>query len=204
MTAFVTAEALADVARYFEKAPDVVPTAARMALNKIIAGTGKTRVKRQMESQVAFPSGYINDRRLYVGQRATNDDLAASLIGRQRPTSLARFDRGARPGQKGANVMVRPGRTRAMPDAFFIRLRAGDELTEDNYNLGLAIRLKPGERVINKKVATPFNADATLQLLYGPSVDQIMLDAAVEEGGAILEDVDTEFLRNFSRLMEKT
>lgn len=86
-----------------------------------------------------------------------------------------------------------------------------DDISKENVALwylgehtAVLITAGTGERVINKKVATPFNADATLQLLYGPSVDQIMLDAAVEEGGAILEDVDTEFLRNFSRLTEKT
>lgn len=201
MNAFVEAEALGGVASYFEKAADTATPAARMAVNKVIGGTGRTRIKRQMESQVAWPRGYIDDRRLYVGQRATDADLTASLVGRQRATSLARFDPGAAPGKKGATVMVRPGRSRPIKDAFFIRLRAGDELTEDTYNLGLAIRLKPGERILNKRTQ-PFNGDAALALLYGPSVDQVMLDAADEEAPVILEAVETEFLRNFARMTE--
>lgn len=201
MTAFVTAEALPGINRYFDRAPDVVPQAARMALNRVIAGPGRKRIKDGMQKQVAFPPRYIDDRRLSVGRRATNSELQASLVARQRGTSLARFDPGRSVGKKGATVMVRPGHARTMPNAFFIRLRAGDELTDDSFNLGLAIRLKPGERVLNKK-SQPFNGDSSLALLYGPSVDQIMQDVALEESGAILDDVDLEFTRQFARMME--
>lgn len=200
MSVFTTAEALPRIIEYFEKAADATPAAARMALNKIVAGTGRTRVKRGMEAQVAWPKGYLNDRRLSVGRRATNEDLAASLVARQRPTSLARFDPSRAPGKRGATVIVKPGRARPIDGAFFIRLRRGDELTEDNFNLGLAIRLKPGERVLGRR--SNFNADSTLQLLYGPSPDQVMQDVALEESPEILEDVETEFLRNFARLTE--
>lgn len=200
MSLFVTADALPGIEQYFERAADATPSAASMAMNKVMQGVGRTRIRQAMEEEVAFPKGYINDKRLSVGRRATPTQLEASLIARQRATSLARFDRGAVPGQRGANVMVRPGFSRAMPSAFFIRLRSGASVSEDNYNLGLAIRLKPGERIYNKK--TSFNADQTLHILYGPSVDQIMQEVSDEQTPAVLEDIETEFLRNFVRLTE--
>lgn len=202
MSVYVTSDALAGVQKYLERAPDAVPLAASQALNRVIAGPGRRRIAEHMYRQVNFPSGYIDDKRLHVGQRATRDDLQASLVARQRATSLARFvPGGLRMGAKGFNVEVKPGSFRDMGNAFPIRLRQGATLDDDNYNMGLAIRLKPGERIFNRK-SQPFNADASLVLLYGPSVDQVMLDVAAEEAPEILNDVDTEFFRNFARLTD--
>lgn len=197
MTVFIARQAIENAEQYFERAPQVSKAAARMALNKVVGGTGRTRVKKGIEAQVAFPAGYIDDRRLHMGSKATDENLRASLVGRQRPTSLARFDPNRAAGKRGATVIVNPGQPRQIDRAFFVNLRAGDS---ELGNLGLAIRLKPGERVTGRR--QQFSGDSTLALLYGPSVDQVMLDVAAEESPVILEDVETEFFRNFTRLME--
>lgn len=200
MSAFIVSDGLAGADRYFREAPNATVRASRMALNKVVAGVGRTRLKRAMELQVAFPAGYINSKRLAVGRKATDDDLTASLIARQRPTSLATFDPYLKIGQKGAKVQVRPGSIKNIDRAFPIRLKQGNLLDAENYNLGLAIRLKPGERVLGRK--QQFNGDATLTLLYGPSVDQILQDVGIEESEGLLDDVETEFFRTFAHIME--
>lgn len=198
------ASTLDSITKFFDRAPDATPKAARMALNKVIAGKGRTIIKAKMHEQVAFPAGYVDNEKLSVGRRATDNVLEASLVGRQRPTSLATFatNKSVEQSRKqGVQVMVHPGRRKSMRRAFLMRLRRGEELGEDNFNLGLAIRLKPGEQIENRR-SVSFNGDASLQLLYGPSVDQVMLDAAAEGEPEIMDEVETEFVRNFVRLTE--
>jgi hypothetical protein len=84
-----------------------------------------------------------------------------------------------------------------MPSAFLMRLRAGAG-TADNYNIGLAIRLAPGERIRNKRVMTQVGHN--LYLLYGPSVDQVFRTVADDNAPEIATMVRDEFYRQFARL----
>lgn len=203
MSMTVTADALGSLEAYLGSRPEVAKRSARMALNTVAQGKGMRRLKTAVDEEIAFPGGYVNDK-LYVKRKALDERLETVIAARTRPTSLARF---ATMGQTiasskaaGVTVQVHHGVTRKLP-AFFMRLRVGKILDADNYNLGLAIRLKPGERIRGKK--KPYNdSDATLFLLYGPSVDQVFREVAYEQSEPILLDVETEFLRNFARLSE--
>jgi len=159
--------------------------AASMALNKVSRDM-RTVIARDIRRQIAFPASYLapSAGRLYVGLTANPNRLTTKIVARTRPTSLARFmvtggtARGGR--RRVVRVRVKPGRVKAMPRAFPVRLRRGLENTDTAHNLGLAIRLKPGERVRNKREMVRFSAsDPTLYLLYGPSVQQ----AALNVGG---------------------
>jgi hypothetical protein len=202
MNVTVIADALSEIGSYLDRCPEAATTAARIAINDTIAGRGRTLIKQEMLRQVEFPPNYIDTKRLYVKRKAYNHLLEAVLAARQRPTSLARFATRQTPdGARKAGsvrVTVKPGHARDMKGAFLIRLKRGAELTDDNYNLGLAIRLKPGEQIRNKN--TPFNADSNLHILYGPSVDQVMNDAVDNVVPDVLKEVDTEFFRQFARI----
>jgi len=95
-------------------------------------------------------------------------------------------------------VEVAPGRARYMKRAFFLRLPQGSTLTDTQFNLGLAIRLRPGERIENKHTAVRFAKG--LYLLYGPSVDQVFRSkdgsgAATDRAPVLAERLEQEFLR---------
>ena len=77
-----------------------------------------------------------------------------------------------------------------MDQAFLVRLK--------NNNIGLAVRLKPGEVLQNSEKAV--RLDNNVYLLYGPSVDQVFRSVADDKTPKILSDVTAEFLRQFARL----
>ena len=174
-----------------------VPQTASRALNKI-ALRGRTRIARRIGEQISVPASYLapSGGRLIVSRKASPSSLVAVITARSRPTSLARFARGR--GRGNVRVEVRPGRVRELRRAFFIRLRQGSALTDTQFNLGLAIRLRPGERIENK--VRQAQLAKGLYLLYGPSVQQVFLDnasdgVAAREAPAIAGDLETEFLR---------
>lgn len=163
---------------------------ARMAINRTV-DRARTASAKEMRDQVAFPARYLSgpNGRLRVTQRASNTNLQAVVTGRDRPTSLARFassrDPAATRKQGGVNVTVTPGKTKFMRGAFLMRL--------NNNNLGLAIRLKEGERINNKARMTRIGAG--LYLLYGPSVDQVFQSVSEEQAPKAADFLEAEFLR---------
>lgn len=207
MSATIIAEGLPDLTRYLERTPAVARRAARLAINQVAERKALRAAREAIAEQVAFPRTYLTDNnRLSITRRATDDNLVAVVTGRQRPTSLARFAPGQAPGRRGAGVTVRvkPGRSEAMRRAFLIRLRRGRApVTDESFNLGLAVRLRPGERVENKIRMVPMKGDSGLYLLYGPSVEQVFRSVAADISPAVLDDLATEFLRQFVRLSEQ-
>lgn len=194
-------DALARFGRYMEAAPDLFAQAASLALNQVGERDAMKLLREGIDDQTAFPDGYTGPR-IFLKRKAYNHRLEVVLAARHRPTSLARFARGQRPGGRGGvRVTVNPGAPVELKRAFLIRLRAGKTLTDENFNLGLAIRLKPGERMTGKRKTTEVPGGITL--LYGPSVNQVMVDVADEKSPAILDAVDNEFLRQFNRLGER-
>jgi len=127
------------------------------------------------------------------------------ILARKRATSLARF---AAPGtplglRKGSSVtvQVKRGSRTVLRNAWLVRLRRGASMSEDNFNVGLAVRLKPGESLGNKKSAhKSWLIPNQVALLYGPSVNQVFDDVAESQGPEILNLVATEFFRQFDRL----
>lgn len=197
MDSYVVAiEGLAD-SRPLESLPKKLLTAAARTLNRTADRT-RTRAAREILQQVALPASYLNPsgNRLTVTKKARADDLEAVISGRQRPTSLARFSGNGSPGSAGVQVTVAPGFAKFMKRAFLIRLRAGTADLDTKSNLGLAMRLRPGESPSNKKKMVQMQNG--LWLLYGPSVDQVFQ--------SVREDVSPEAMEfaaaEFARLME--
>lgn len=176
-----------------------IETAAYRAVNAA-AVWGRKQAELEIHRNVNLPPGYLKPStgRLTVTQLAQKKRLEAIITARGRPTSLARFVVG-NPGinRPGVRVRVR-NKTTELKQAFLIRLRSGDQLTETQFNVGLAVRLKPGERLDNKRDFVQMRNG--LYLLYGPSVDQIF--RANDESGVadelspdIAAKMETEFRR---------
>lgn len=183
---------------YFSDFPDIARTCARIAINQVSERGGMKMLRTDMEEQVAFPAGYLKDpRRLNLARKASDENLEAVIVARERPTSLARFSSDATPiGNRtgGLTVRVKPGQARRMPGAFLMRLRAGSAALSDAYNIGLAVRLKPGDH-LNKKKMSSIQLEHNLYLLYGPSADQVFRSVAEEDAPVIGEMVEDEFFR---------
>lgn len=162
--------------------------AARNAVNKA-ADRARSQSARDIRKAINFPAQYLNER-LSVVKRASGRTLEAVISGRDRPTSLARFAKNRSPATArkagGVQLAVKPNHTTTIPNAFLMPLRNG--------NLGLALRLKPGETIRNKKYLTKVSKG--LYLLYGPSVNQVFRAVADEKAGpdaAVF--LENEFLR---------
>lgn len=186
-----------------EALPSVSRQAARLSLNRTVETKGLPTIRRDMQAEVSFPPGYLSKDRLSITKRATDQDLQVAITARQRPTSLARFAQGQSftAGQRRGYVSVRvKGASKKIHRAFFVRLRRGRD-TSDGFNLGLAIRLKPGERLSGRKLGgSGVQLAPDLYLLYGPSVDQVFRDLGAPAIEKVIPDIDREYRRQFVRL----
>lgn len=119
--------------------------------------------KAEMQSQIAFPAGYLPNKARFSLARAKISNPTAVIEAKQRPTSLARFATRNK-GKAGVTVMVKPGIRKTMGSAFFMGLQAGKVA---NVNRGLAMRVKTvGVGTWKDRSGRIF------KILYGPSVDQ--------------------------------
>jgi hypothetical protein len=192
-------KALAD---FMEAAPEITPKAASLAMNTIIPRKGMVRYRKAIRAQVAFPGGYVEDEdKFRVSRLSTPGNLEAAITARQRPTSLARFASGS-VGGEGALVRVKPGASVRLKRAFLVRLNQGITLTNENYNLGLAVRVPGGSAAFRNKVDSSkmVRLGKDVFLLYGPSVDQVFKTVSVTETPHVLNEIETEFYRQFARL----
>lgn len=200
-------EAIDGYADLLEAYKQEAPEAAMLALNDVSANEGLAVYRKGVGDQVDFGEGYLTTDRLGVRTRATRNRLSVMISGRQRATSLARFARGQTPqstARKGVRVRVKPGGASSLMErAWLVRLNRGASADRDYYNLGLAIRLEPGERLRNKREVKSVQLDENVHLLYGPSVDQVFRDVMVEDTPAVLGMVRDEFFRQFFRLTGK-
>lgn len=164
------------------------------ALNKI-AAQERDRAARLISGQINLPSGYLSrgqkDRLQAISGNEGN--LTARIRARGRPTSLARFVVG-NPGfnRAGVSVAVQPGKSEYLKRAFLVRLPGAQGDTETKFNAGLAVRVRPGETIRNKR--NQVRLAKNLYLLYGPSVQQVFLDNA---GKGVAEDMSKETLAKF-------
>lgn len=193
MSAFIQVSALDDLKRYFTQLPDIAEQAAVLAINETASREGLTLIRKDMRDQVNFPSGYLEGDRLKVTRKAGKGSLEAVVRGRDRATSLARFAKGQTPANtrgRGVRVQVKNGRVQVLRKAFLVPLRNG--------NTGLAVRLKPGEKIKNSTGSVQMAEN--LYLLYGPSVDQVFRGVAEDRSGDLMNMVSSKFLRQFARL----
>lgn len=160
---------------------------AQQAINSTLR-KARTAIDREIRQQVAFPARYLGTR-LRVTEFASGTSLQGTISGRDRPTSLARFATSKTPRRgAGVGVQVAPGSRKRMQRAFLMPLKSG--------NVGLAMRLKPGESIRNKKYMRKVSKG--LYLLYGPSVNQVFAGVADDEANTVAAWLQEEF----TRLME--
>lgn len=187
-------DATADLAALTPKLTE----AARQAINRTLDRT-RTQAAREIRRQVSFPANYLSPsgERLSVSQRATDARLEGTITGRWRPTSLARFAKNTDPKaarrRGGVSVAVKPGSAKFMKGAWLVRLRAGSEKTDTQFNLGLAMRLKPGETLRNSRGAV--RLDNNVWLLYGPSVSQVFTTVRDDLTPETMNFLEQEFER---------
>lgn len=163
------------------------------------AGRARTRSAREIRDQVNFPARYLSGQngRLTLRTAKSIDDEAV-ITGRFRPTSLARFATRGAPGQQGVSFQVKRGHTSRSNRMFMVRLRAGTADLDTKSNLGVAIRLREGETIQNKKVTLQRMGKTGLYLLYGPSVNQVFRSVAEGE----IPETESDLKREFERLMD--
>lgn len=189
---------------YLKSMPAKATKAARLAVNDTIRH-GRARAKREIMSQVNLKASYLDgsgSKGQRLGTKLANDqNLKGSIVGRQEPTSLLRFveKRLSAPGRTGrrraAGVVLNvSGRRTIMPRAFVLNLRSGNE--------GLAIRLPKGQTPNRYKASKPIysSRNSNVFLLYGPSVQQVFDDVAVDLQPELTRYLNAEFVRQFGRL----
>lgn len=175
---------------------EAVPPAAARALNDA-AAFGRRLASEQMRREVNFKAGYLNAGRVVVTRRADPSNLESVVTARDRPTSLARFAQGApRFGAQRVAPRVRvkaTGGTSTLKRGFYLRLRRGNAaVSADNANVGLAVRLKKGERVQNKSQMASIGGG--VYLLYAPSPGQVFRSVSVR----IAEEVGVQAANRFA------
>lgn len=199
MTALIIAKGLDEALQFVSSVPELAEEAAFFAVNDTARGSVPL-IKRTMRKQINFPGSYLNTERLNIRQRATRTRLQATILARDRPTSLARFAEGATiANSRGKPIFVKvktSGGATKMKRAFLVNLKNG--------NAGLAIRLPPGkvpDRAYHPVELTHGGGKSTgAWLFYGPSVDQVMKGVIPEVSDEIQNVLVKNFYRQFSRL----
>jgi bifunctional N-acetylglucosamine-1-phosphate-uridyltransferase/glucosamine-1-phosphate-acetyltransferase GlmU-like protein len=139
-----------DAADLIQRLPGAADMAAQLAINTVADRGGMTLIRRSILDEIAFPKDYLTRDRIGVTKKARPGDLEAVITARQRATSLARF---AAPGTSlgsrariGVQVGVkRANGTTTLKNAWLTKLRNG--------NVGLAVRIKPGQSFKNRDVS---------------------------------------------------
>lgn len=177
--------------------------AASQAINGM-ARKYRKKAADTVRSEINLPARYVSasGKGLYISSFATPTNLEGKITARGRPTSLARYLQGApRAGRAGVVVEVQPGKARYMRRAFPIKLPQGSSGIETKFNLGLAIRLRPGESLRNKVSARKVSKG--LYLLYGPSVDQVFRsNSGAGVANELVPDIERDLKTEFLRLLE--
>ncbi len=190
----VEIEGLKNLDEFMSFGKDINKTASQ-AIN-FSAKKGKSLSIKEIQRQVNFPSNYFSGdkSRVRIKGFASVNSLEATIAGRARATSLARFATQL-PNNKGVIIQVKPGKSKVIKSAFLINLKSGSGSVDTKNNLGLAVRTK-GEKP--SKAYKPVKLAPNLYLLYGPSVNQVFGN---EKGVAnkispeVLSALENEFLR---------
>ena len=194
--------AFSELGEYFEKFPETSQQAMRMALNDVARGKGMKMIRKEMTDEIAFAKSYLNGSRLGITKRATNANPEVVITARKRATSLARFTTSKGVSRDGVSVRVKKGKTTYLKKAWLVRLNKGASKDEDNYNVGLAVRVGSGESISNKKTAhQSWLVKDKVALLYAPSVNQVFSAVADRVAEPISSIVAAEYLRQMSRLL---
>lgn len=182
--------------------PEKSRQAASMAINQVAQRGGMRLIQDDIMAEIAFPRDYLTGDRLKITQFAKPENLVATIRARKRATSLARFAKGGVIGRPGISVEVARGGSTLLRKAWLVRLNKGASLTEDNYNVGLAVRIKEGDEIKNKRFEhKSWLIPGRVALLYGPSVDQVFRQVADDVSAPILQLVESEYNRQLARIL---
>jgi hypothetical protein len=201
MVLTVSGNFLGNAKRFFENLPDVAEKAASLAINQVVERQFVPMMRKEAESQINFPPGYLSADRLGITRKASPSRLEAVVTARDRATSLARFAPGfTAANSRNTRIVVKVQRggkaIRLSKRAFIAKLNNG--------NVGLAVRLKPGETLQNSEGALLVKAwsgvRGNVYLLYGPSVDQVIRTIAIDALPDAGNKISDEFFRQFARL----
>jgi hypothetical protein len=193
---------LGDLTAFFKRLPEIADHAAQLSVNDS-ARFARRVGGDEILDEVNYPRSYLRGEngRLSITKFATRGDPEAEVKGRDRPTSLARFSaQRVRFGrQRGIKVKVsRKGATKTLEHAFYMKLRRGQSFDGENFNVGLAVRVRKGEKLRNSTAALELGNG--LYLLYGPSVDQVFGGVAEDIIDSVSDHLEDEFIRQFERL----
>jgi hypothetical protein len=184
--------------------PGVTAEATKLAINDS-ARKAQVLSKKEIESQVEFPKGYLNNKagRLSVSKFASNNDPMATITGRFRATSLTRFvtnqsalmrggNGGFILGRGTAKLKVKAGAVSTIDNAYLLRMKNG--------NIGFAVRAgKSGPRGTSKKYPI---GNTGWWFLYGPSVNEVFNTVRDDVSPEVSKFLNSEFDRQFHRLMK--
>jgi hypothetical protein len=206
MPVVIDTSSIGDFENFYKLFPQRASKAMSLSINDTARRVLVQQGKAQLTEEVAFPPGYLNSDRLGVAEFASPTALRAVVKGRDRPTSLQRFASAVgvpRPGRGGwvpvQSIMVRPGRRKLTNRTFLVSLRRGDVATG---NVGLAIRLRPGETLQGVDRFSPIQLFPNVYLLYGPSVDQAFQGVVADLAPKVIDNWSEEFYRQFERLTD--
>lgn len=197
-------EDLNEITDYFTRFPESTTQAMRMAINDVSTRSGMKLIRTTMNDEINFGYSYLSGNRLAVTSRATNTKLESVITARKRATSLARFASGtpASTRKTGVSVRVRKGKSTFIKTGWLVRLNKGASKDEDNYNVGLAVRVGAGQKIINKSTThQSWLVKGSVALLYAPSVDQVFRGVIGEVDDQIATMVSQEFFRQMGRLL---
>lgn len=203
MPVYIDTRNVADFENFYALFPQRAGKAMSLAINDTARDILVTQARKQIYAEVNFPQGYLDQDRLGVDQFSTPTQLVAVVKGRDRPTSLAQFATAAgTPTKRGEfipvrSIQVHPGRNKQTNRTFLLSLKRGDNPTG---NVGLAIRLRPGESVEKVDRYPVKEIFPNVYILYGPSVDQVLQGVVTDLRPAVLENLSSEFYRQFERL----
>lgn len=190
-------EGLSDAEDAIERLDARRQNAAQIAVNTTVR-KARTEASRQMRDQVAWTASYLDDK-LSV-KFAQGGEFEGSIRAAFRPTSLARFTTGAKKPWTPAKQLhvgaasFRPTNGKML----FVPLKAGaGPITEDNMNIGLAVRLKDGDTVKGKYKMKPFGKG--LYLLFGPSSAQVFFTVAEDLVPDVSQWLGDEYVRQLNR-----
>lgn len=190
-------EGLSETLTDIERVPDRVKRSAQFAVN-YATRRAKAEASRQMREQIAWTASYLDGKLTMT--LADGSRLEGTVGANFRPTSLARFAKGTKaPWTLAKQLHVDAARfTSGNGKMLFVPLRRGlGPITEDNMNIGLAIRLSEGDTVKAKYRMRPFGKG--LYLLYGPSSAQVLYTVAEDISPDVAEWLNTEFQRQMNR-----
>jgi hypothetical protein len=178
--------------RMLRNAGSIGDQAASMALNET-AQYARRITSAEIRKEIALRQGSISAR-IRVRRTASPNDLEAIVSAEDRATSLANYSNSPRQfGRQKRSPRVKVlsgGANQPMRGAFWIRLRGN--------NVGIAVRLKAGERVRNKNKMS--SVGRGVYLLYGPSIGQAFGSQARKMIPQISDYAETRVAHHLERL----